>query len=320
MRTRIIQDGSGPEPPTPADSPHPPRGEPVAPNDQTPGGNGYLQEADVASRWWSGRRVRPPCRAAYQRRARYLSCSPPAGSPGGGGVGQRLVWYVALAAARDGDLACTAAPAALSEGARAHVLLAEDQVAAVRARLASRRAPARRQARLRPCPATSRLRGAGARGPKNPKAKPLPIAKMMVHHFLYFAPGRVDQAPGGCWSGAGFIGGRGEEHPTGGPLHGIPRGVPRQVRDPNETPRREGPGLEPHRDGDEPLQEPEGLLRPHARLLHDREAHLGAAARDRQVLPRSPTACPTTCPAAARRARTSSDQSDWTSRRSTAGC
>ena len=31
---------------------------------------------------------------------------------------------------------------------------------------------------------------------KDPKAKPLPIAKMMVHHFLYFAPGRVDEAPG----------------------------------------------------------------------------------------------------------------------------
>jgi hypothetical protein len=50
---------------------------------------------------------------------------------------------------------------------------------------------------------------------KDPKAKPLPKAKMMVHHFLYFAPGRVDEAPGGCWSGAGFIGGRGEEHPLG---------------------------------------------------------------------------------------------------------
>src|SRR5688572_29385917 len=25
---------------------------------------------------------------------------------------------------------------------------------------------------------------------KRPDAKPLPIAKMMVHHFLYFAPGR----------------------------------------------------------------------------------------------------------------------------------
>ena len=52
---------------------------------------------------------------------------------------------------------------------------------------------------------------------KDPDAKPLPIAKMMVHHFLYFARGRVDEAPGGCWSGAGFIGGRGEEHPLGRP-------------------------------------------------------------------------------------------------------
>jgi plastocyanin len=50
---------------------------------------------------------------------------------------------------------------------------------------------------------------------KRPDARPLPIAKMMVHHFLYWAPGRVDEAPGGCFSGAGFIGGRGEEHPLG---------------------------------------------------------------------------------------------------------
>jgi len=50
---------------------------------------------------------------------------------------------------------------------------------------------------------------------KRPDAKPLPIAKMMVHHFLYFAPGRVDQGAGSCWQGAGFIGGRGEEHPLG---------------------------------------------------------------------------------------------------------
>jgi hypothetical protein len=50
---------------------------------------------------------------------------------------------------------------------------------------------------------------------KDPGAKPLPIGKMMIHHFLYFAVGRVDQAPGSCWDGAGFIGGRGEEHPSG---------------------------------------------------------------------------------------------------------
>jgi plastocyanin len=52
---------------------------------------------------------------------------------------------------------------------------------------------------------------------KDPKAKPLPIAKMMVHHFLYWARDRVDEAPGGCWRGLGFIGGRGEEHPLGRP-------------------------------------------------------------------------------------------------------
>jgi plastocyanin len=50
---------------------------------------------------------------------------------------------------------------------------------------------------------------------KNPKAKPLPIAKMMVHHFLYFAPGTQNTAPGSCWGRSGFIGGRGEEHPLG---------------------------------------------------------------------------------------------------------
>jgi hypothetical protein len=50
---------------------------------------------------------------------------------------------------------------------------------------------------------------------RDPDAKPLPMSKMMVHHFLYFAPGRVDEMPGACTSGAGFIGGRGEEHPLG---------------------------------------------------------------------------------------------------------
>jgi hypothetical protein len=58
---------------------------------------------------------------------------------------------------------------------------------------------------------------------KDPKAKPLPIAKMMVHHFLYFAPGRVDDLPGSCWHGSGFIGGRGEEHPLGRMMKGIPK-------------------------------------------------------------------------------------------------
>jgi hypothetical protein len=50
---------------------------------------------------------------------------------------------------------------------------------------------------------------------KKPNAKPLPLRRMMVHHFLIFAPGRVDQMPGSCWGQTGFIAGRGEEHPSG---------------------------------------------------------------------------------------------------------
>jgi len=49
---------------------------------------------------------------------------------------------------------------------------------------------------------------------KKPDAKPLPVSKMMVHHLLFHAPGRVDQDLGGCLGGS-FIGGRGEEHPDG---------------------------------------------------------------------------------------------------------
>src|SRR5688500_16724554 len=50
---------------------------------------------------------------------------------------------------------------------------------------------------------------------KDPGAEPLNNAKFMIHHFLYWAPGRVDQAPGSCWGQTGFISGRGEEHPDG---------------------------------------------------------------------------------------------------------
>jgi hypothetical protein len=50
---------------------------------------------------------------------------------------------------------------------------------------------------------------------RDPDAKPLPNAKFMIHHFVYLAPGRVEDSPNSCWSGAGFITGRGEEHPNG---------------------------------------------------------------------------------------------------------
>ena len=35
---------------------------------------------------------------------------------------------------------------------------------------------------------------------KDPDAEPLNNAQFMIHHFVYFAPGRVDQAPGSCWA------------------------------------------------------------------------------------------------------------------------
>lgn len=50
---------------------------------------------------------------------------------------------------------------------------------------------------------------------RDPHAKPLSNARMMIHHLLYFAPGRVEDSQGSCWQGLGFIAGRGEEHPDG---------------------------------------------------------------------------------------------------------
>ena len=142
---------------------------------------------------------------------------------------------------------------------------------------------------------------------KNPKAKPLPIAKMMVHHFLYFAPGRVDEAPGGCWSGAGFIGGRGEEHPLGAPAARHQPRLPRQVR---------------HREPQAATASaPDWSLTAMVMNHYKKPEVRSTCARGSTTRPRSAprcmplvigkcsqlsTACPTTCPAAARRARTSS--------------
>ena len=122
---------------------------------------------------------------------------------------------------------------------------------------------------------------------KDPNAKPLPIAKMMVHHFLYFAPGRVNDAPGSCWRGSGFIGGRGEEHPLGRMMKGIPKPFRDRYGIANRTADGAAPGLAPDRDGDEPLQAAEELLRPHQDPLHDRAARALAAARDRRLQPGS---------------------------------
>jgi plastocyanin len=77
---------------------------------------------------------------------------------------------------------------------------------------------------------------------KRRNAKPLPLRRMMVHHFLIFAPGRVDDAPGSCWGRSGFIGGRGEEHPSG-KLSRV--GVPRSFRRRYGVNNRTGDGSAP---------------------------------------------------------------------------
>ena len=75
---------------------------------------------------------------------------------------------------------------------------------------------------------------------KDPDAKPLPVAKMMVHHFLYFAGGRATGAQtGGCLGGA-FIGGRGEEHPSGRFDAVAPPEHPRALRRPQRDAARGG--------------------------------------------------------------------------------
>ena len=49
---------------------------------------------------------------------------------------------------------------------------------------------------------------------KDPDAPPLPVTKMMVHHFLYFTEARADGGPGGCL-GSQFLAGRGRSTRTG---------------------------------------------------------------------------------------------------------
>ena len=83
-----------------------------------------------------------------------------------------------------------------------------------------------------------------------------------------------------------------------------------QLRHPQRDPRRHGAGVDADRDGHEPLPADQALLRAHAHLVHDRAAHAGLPGLDRRLPRTSATAWPTTCRAAASRARSS-----WTARR-----
>ena len=141
------------------------------------------------------------------------------------------------------------------EGQAPHVLLAEDPLAAVRARLAPRQPAAGRQAGSGRPRLHHRLRGAGPRGQQEPEGQA--------------APDRQDDGPPLPLLRAGSRGRGARRLLERRRLHrrtrrGAPDrrtaarhqpGVPRQVRHPEREPRREGPGVEPHRHGDEPLQE-----------------------------------------------------------------
>ena len=120
---------------------------------------------------------------------------------------------------------------------------------------------------------------------KGPDAKPLPIAKMMVHHFLYFAPGRVDQGAGSCWRGAGFIGGRGEEHPLGHPQPRCPRAPHDSTASTTARPTARAPDWRLTAMVMNHYKKPEELLRAHEGLVHDRARGPRSADRDRQLRP-----------------------------------
>ena len=120
---------------------------------------------------------------------------------------------------------------------------------------------------------------------KDPDAKPLNNAKFMIHHFLYWAPGRVDQAPGSCWGASGFVAGRGEEHPDGDFSAFTPPEVRARYGITNRTAAGHRAGVAPDGDGDEPRQEAEDRLGAHEDLVHDRAARAGLARRRRQLPP-----------------------------------
>ena len=78
---------------------------------------------------------------------------------------------------------------------------------------------------------------------KNPKAKPLPIAKMMVHHFLYFAAGACRRAAGQLLVGRGLH----RRARGGAPVRARPQAVVQVVPQPlrDQQPQRQGRGSRP---------------------------------------------------------------------------
>ena len=77
---------------------------------------------------------------------------------------------------------------------------------------------------------------------KDPDAKPLPVSKMMVHHLLYYTPGRVDEGSAAA-SAARSSAGAGRSTRTGSSRALSPPEHPRPLRRPQRHARRHGAGV-----------------------------------------------------------------------------
>ena len=91
---------------------------------------------------------------------------------------------------------------------------------------------------------------------KDPDAKPLPVAKMMVHHFLYFTPGRVDPGAGRLPRRRSSSAAAARSTRTGSSRRSARPSMRARYGMRNATRGRRGAGVDGHRDGHEPLQAP----------------------------------------------------------------
>ncbi len=93
---------------------------------------------------------------------------------------------------------------------------------------------------------------------------------MMVHHLLYYTPGRVDRRPRGCLGGD-FLGGRGEEHPDGQLRRALAAGAARaSTASTTSTAAGTAPEWTLTAMVMNHYKQTEALLRAHPHLVHDR--------------------------------------------------
>ena len=151
----------------------------------------------------------------------------------------------------------------------------------------------------------ARLPGAGAGRLQGPGRQavaggqddgpPLPL--------LHAGPGGSRARAGA--SAAASSAGAGRSTRTGASTRLSARACGRSTASTTRRPTGARAAVDADRDGHEPLPADQALLRAHAALVHDRAAHADLSGDDRRLPPPRQRACPTTCRAAASRARSS---------------